>query len=440
VREEEVCQILHLKKNLDFSDTLITYATRYLHLGWELVAVNGRGEDTLGLDFTAPERVWQPRLTELGLDGVQVNLGVRTGVASNLLVLEVHRGESLFPFSQRGDWSSACVALLGDDREQHYYLLPRNWQPPASFFLNSFQIMVMGEQGLVLAPPSVEPQLQDSRRWLKPPWEAPPSRISPVLCKFLQKHAPTGPPARQPDPASLPAWRDLYPLVARHPGVLQCLLAPAADVEEYYLTLLKAAREAGLEDPRLLSGLLWHAPLGDAQQSPQRWQSLQELISLTSLDLSAPDPRAQEAAAEAFWAEALAAGLAPEARGSPVPPGSHAAPPPVNGDRTEPFRPETPFRPQAAGEAQPAWGSWPDAWAELQRLTRDGLFVERRRYEAMIYELGKLGAWHEVMKRETKDNKQLREKLEGQWTRDLEYFRQMAQKHQKKGWRWWQED
>ena len=40
IREEEVCQIYNLKKNLDYSDVLIKYVSKYLKLGWDLVAVN----------------------------------------------------------------------------------------------------------------------------------------------------------------------------------------------------------------------------------------------------------------------------------------------------------------------------------------------------------------------------------------------------------------
>ena len=92
----------------------------------------------------------------MGLEGQQFNLGVRTGAPSRLLVLEVHREASRPPFNQRGDWCSGCVAEVGVEREQHYFTLPKGWQPPSSFFLESFQIMIFGEGGLVLAPPSVE--------------------------------------------------------------------------------------------------------------------------------------------------------------------------------------------------------------------------------------------------------------------------------------------
>jgi len=67
--------------------------------------------------------------------------------------------------------------------------------------------------------------------------------------------------------------------------------------------------------------------------------------------------------------------------------------------------------------------------------------VERRRYEAMIYELGKLGALQDFFKREHRQNKALRDKLESQWTKELEYLRQLVAKKTKKGWyRSWRQE
>ena len=226
VREEEICRILNLKKNLDYSDILVKYAGRYIKLGWDLVAVNFQGEAAPELYFREPEERWADKLTGWGLEGLQVNLGVRTGAASRLLVLEVHRQESQAPFHQRGDWGSGCVAEVGLDREQHYYALPKGWQPPSSFFLEAYQVMVFGEGGLVLAPPSLEPKAQSNLRWLRPPWESPPSRPCQALCKLITETAPrVATQPANPGPAVLP-WAEIYPAISQHPRVLQALLAP----------------------------------------------------------------------------------------------------------------------------------------------------------------------------------------------------------------------
>jgi hypothetical protein len=78
-----------------------------------------------------------------------------------------------------------------------------------------------------------------------------------------------------------------------------------------------------------------------------------------------------------------------------------------------------------------------DTWSELFRLSRDHLVVDRRRYEAMIYELGKLGAWQDFFKGQQRENRNLREKIESQWAKELEFFRQLSSKNDKKGWRKW---
>ncbi len=428
LREEELERILHLKRNLDYSDTLIQYAGKYRKMGWELVAVNLRGEPAFDLDFREGEEVWAARLTDWSLEGHQVNLGIRTGAPSRLLVVEVHREESRPPFDRRGEWGSGCVAEVGLEREQHYYTLPKGWQPPSSFFLEGFQIMIFGEGGLVLAPPSMDPQLQTNLRWLRPPWESPPTRPSPALCRFITDHAPRLKSEKAKPLPEVLAWSRIYPLIQPHPRILQALLAPAVSFEAYYRTLLSEARAVGLEDPAVLLGLLWHAPLGDSRES---WEKAAHLEELVKQALSGVQPltggfapaREAEARAPATGDPEAPVPTAPEA----TPPAAGMAPPPPGGNGHS--------RPEPAGPAPPSW-------QEILRLTQENLLVERRRYEAMIYELGKLGALQEIFRRENRQNKALRDKLESQWTAELEYLRQqLTAKKPKKGWyrSWWQE-
>jgi hypothetical protein len=447
VREEEVCQIYNLKKNLDYSDILIKYAHKYLKLGWNLVAVSALGDMPLDLNFREPEDVWSAKLASMGLEGMHVNLGVRTGSPSRLLVLEVHRHESLAPFNQRGEWGSACVAEVGTDREQHYFVVPRGWQPPLSYFLESFQVMIFGEEGMVLAPPSLEPKAQANLRWLQPPWESPPNRPSPALCKFLKDSAPSYSEGASPSFPQVPTWAEIYPSITGCPAVLQALLAPAATPEKYYEALVAAARSSGLEDPHTLLGLLWHAPLGGGQMS-QRFEYFRGLIgqsqrkpvenhpplqddSLTgnvpaSSDLGKASPE------ESATTGASQEGRQPEA-GFPGPP-SGAPSPPVGVRRS---------RDENQGSKGNGRGTVPEgedyvgSWAEFFRFSQENLVVDRRRYEAMIYELGKLGAWQEFFKKQQREHKGLREKIEAQWSRELEYFRELASKNTKKRWRKW---
>jgi hypothetical protein len=445
VREEEVCQIYNLKKNLDYSDILIKYANKYLKLGWDLVAVNAQGETALDLDFRQPEEVWSPKLTNMGLEGLQINLGVRTGRPSRLLVLEVHRDQSLAPFNQRGDWGSGCVAELGNEREQHYYVVPRGWPPPPSYFLESFQIMVFGEEGMVLAPPSLEPQAQATMRWLRPPWENPPTRPSPALCKFLKDSSPSILEESPPSSPQVPTWAEIYPSITRYPSVLQALLAPAPKPDDYYQALVAAAREAGMDDPQVILGLLWHAPLGDSSLLTQRWEYFQRLVrgdadgeqekylpeQRAPRKRSVPPPQGWGESQESSASGGNNGGRSKEAGFPSAPP---APPPPVAGNpRREEIR-----RPNGNGRVRPPEGEeYFDSWSELFRLSRDHLVVDRQRYEAMIYELGKLGAWQDFFKGQQRENRNLREKIESQWAKELEFFRQMSSKNDKKGWRKW---
>ena len=276
IQEEEFCRILDLRKNLQFSDVLIQYMSHYLSLGWHLAAVNSQNRVNQSLDFQEPKKTWSEKLIELSLDGIELNVGVRTGSASGLLVIEVHKQGRVFPF-RRGDWSSECVAEAGAQLEQHYYELPEGWQLPASFLLEPFEVKVFGEGNLVMAPPSLEPRTQANWRWLKPPWDSAPGQPPPVLRKIIEITAP-GPDSCRSAPV-IPSWEEIYPAIAPHPTVLQALMNPAPSPESYYQHLLAAARAIGLKEPHLLLGLLWHAPLGDARERPQGWKYLQQLLN-----------------------------------------------------------------------------------------------------------------------------------------------------------------
>ncbi|MDI6852653.1 MAG: bifunctional DNA primase/polymerase [Deltaproteobacteria bacterium] len=441
IREEEVCQILNLKNNLDYSEVLVQYSTKYLRLGWDLLAVNFKGEPALDLDFSLNQKLWADKLARLGLEGIQVNLGVRTGAPSRLLVLEVHRAESLSPFNQRGEWCSGCVAEVGLEREQHYYTLPKGWQPPSSFFLESCQIMVFGEGGVVLAPPSLEPRAQSNLRWLRPPWESPPPRPSAGLCRFIREHAPVMPQAAPKSEPASPPWSEIYPVISQHPQVLQALLEPAPSPERYYQRLLQTAKAADLEDSRILFGLLWHAPLGNSHSHPQRAQYLEGLIKQTLAGLDDIQPWEAESAPLRQTRESSSQA---DTRVNPTSaPGLKQDSPadldfdfdlPFPAPASEKMEPASNQPANGQGSRQPGWQDIYEAWSQMCRFSHENLVVERRRYETMIYELGKLGALSDFFKRECRQNKALRDKLESQWTKELDHLRQLVGQKTKKGW------
>jgi hypothetical protein len=67
--------------------------------------------------------------------------------------------------------------------------------------------------------------------------------------------------------------------------------------------------------------------------------------------------------------------------------------------------------------------------------------VERDRYEAMLYELGKLGAWHEIHQEHSRELKTLKEKIEAQQQKEISRLRRLCTQNQgqnqKKDKSWW---
>jgi hypothetical protein len=227
--------------------------------------------------------------------------------------------------------------------------------------------------------------------------------------------------------------------------VLQALLAPASTAEGYYRQLLKTARAAGLEDSQVLLGLLWHAPLGNSHHHPRRAEYLLGLVKQALVDAEAEEVSGPPPARGEGWqggvSEDLAISRQSGRESSPAKPGSGEFTLPAAGM-------PTPRKESPAGQCtpdsragRPGWRESQEALNEMWRFSHDNLIVERCRYEAMIYELGKLGALNDFFKREHRQNKALREKLESQWTKELDYLRQLAAKKTKKGWyRSWRQE
>jgi hypothetical protein len=273
VGHAEIGRILNMRENLDLKELLLTYAPHYQQLGWVLVGMKSPEGAPLELDFSQPTERWSQQLAALEADQVQINIGIRTGKASNLLVLEVNKGEGALSLDQWGEWRSECVAEMGGCREQHYYALPAGSQTPPSYFLAP-QVLIYGEAGLVLAPPSLEPQAREPWHWLQPPWEAPPQPPKPAVWQFLREYIPAALVKRE-----VPPWSEIYQRVAPHGSMLKALLEPAASQDEYYQGILSTALGLGLQEPWLLVGLLWHAPHGEYRNNPDKWDFFQELVA-----------------------------------------------------------------------------------------------------------------------------------------------------------------
>jgi hypothetical protein len=69
---------------------------------------------------------------------------------------------------------------------------------------------------------------------------------------------------------------------------------------------------------------------------------------------------------------------------------------------------------------------------------RESILVERDRYEAMLYELGKLGAFHEIQKHYFRENKLLKDRIDTQQQKEISRLRRLCSQNQKqkkeKGW------
>jgi len=197
-----------------------------------------------------------------------------------------------------------------------------------------------------------------------------------------------------------------------------------------------------LEDREVILGLLWHAPVGDSSHLSQRWEFFQRLVrgsedeeqekhlpERRSLRNRGVSPRqgmidaSQTPGTEASTTGANNGESSQEA-GFPSPPPSAPAPAAENQRHWD-----EPRRTNGNGRVpQPEAEEYFDSWSELFRLSRDHLEVYLRRYEAMIYELGKLGAWQEFFKGQQGENRNLRKKIESQWAKELEFFRHQSSK------------
>jgi hypothetical protein len=280
IGKNEIDCIFDLKTDLDYYGALVDHAAHYLNLGWSLAAIDVETGENLGIDFD--DENGGKYLGDAGINTSKINLGVHTGHLSRLLVLEVDNEEQKSFLDERGEWRSDCMAQLGPVSEKHFYLLPPGFQLTCPDFLgNGVKFCVDGDTTLL--PPSLDPLTQERWRWQNLPWDSAPSPLPLPIFNFL--HSLQEPAATGSDFPGKPvvSWQKLYCLISPCAALLQAFTNQAGSVTDYYENLFQAALEAELTDPDLLRSLLWHAPLGDARQRPDRWFYLQNLVSLAEL-------------------------------------------------------------------------------------------------------------------------------------------------------------
>ena len=278
IHQEEMESLLNLKSMVDHKETVSSFAGKYQQLGWVLQAVNPQDGTDLEIDSGENPETWVSRLWGSGLAGPKISLGVRTGKRSRLMVLEVAKGQGEAILDQYGEWRAECTAALGAGREQHFYA----WDPSPLFdsvsCLATPEIRWFGEGQVVPVPPSFDAEMQETWRWLCPPWEKPPQSPSQALSRFLQQHLTREPQSR---PEVSLSWQEVYCLVSPFESLLQALSASYSSMLNYYQGILDAAVAVGLKAPEVLLSLLWHAPRGIAGQQPEIWGFLQKLVAAT---------------------------------------------------------------------------------------------------------------------------------------------------------------
>ncbi len=279
VGEDELSRILNLREIQERRGQIAAFARRYLELGWNLVVLDTERGKELPVDFRQPPEQWSRQLSDLEARDLPLGLGVRTGSQSQLLVVEITAGQGDLFLDRLGDWRSDWVAQGGDNLERHFYVLPAGARLPGTSLFQDALITVHGEGGWVILPPFSEFSGKTPWRWLTPPWSSPPIYPPPELWQFLRKHAFGSVDGSVTSLPEIPSWAEIHGLISPHAAVMQALLAPVDSPEKYYEDLLEVALEAGLQDPPLLLGLLWHAPYGDARHNPERWEDLVDLVS-----------------------------------------------------------------------------------------------------------------------------------------------------------------
>ena len=230
----------------------------------------------LEVDFGENPETWVNRLWEPGLSGPEINLGVRTGKRSRLMVLEVAKGPGEAILDQYGPWRAECIAVLGAGRERHFYA----WHPSPLFDSASFRgTLKSGGSGKGRWCRCRRPLILKCR---KPGsgcallGTASPNAPASLCPGFLQQHLTREPQLR---PEVSFSWQEVYCLISSHEPLLQALAATYPSMQDYYLGILEAAAAVGLKAPEVLLSVLWHAPRGNARQHPEILDYLQKLVA-----------------------------------------------------------------------------------------------------------------------------------------------------------------
>jgi hypothetical protein len=277
INSQELEHIIQACEKLEELAELAQYAALYKNLGWSLVALDSQVGTGLGVDFDQPEATWSNLLLKLALKKATVSLALRLEPHSRLFVIKVDSEFGTEFLNSLGDWRSPCIARAGNRWENHFLVLPQPWclSPQHSDEGEDASLSVIGPGSLVPVPPSADPASRETWHWLHPPWEHHPWYPFPGLLRLLEEVGYISRRNLLPE-EDFPTWEDLYPVICDSPELLQAIMTPVATKELYYRTILYEAIRAGFRDPRMLQGLLWHAPHGETRHGLEARQQLSQ--------------------------------------------------------------------------------------------------------------------------------------------------------------------
>jgi hypothetical protein len=236
-------------EDLEYQGGFVAAAVRCRDLGWRLAAVDARELMDLAVNFSEPVDLWLRQCSRAGPLQGRVNLGVHTGSASGLLVLEVKSGEGTSALDRCGSWRSPCRARL-NGREQHFYALPAGGFTPHPIFAGRPAHGVWG--GGSGSPAALHGCPDPGMLALADPALGKPAgRGAPCPVGLFAAAPPTGGEAGN---AEIPSWEDIYHRITPHEALLKALLAPCRSLEDYYGNLLREALDAGFPGPGISPG------------------------------------------------------------------------------------------------------------------------------------------------------------------------------------------
>jgi hypothetical protein len=269
--------------------------------------------------------------------------------------------------------------------------------------------------------------------------------------EFLKKHFPGQDIRKQGERPDIPSWEEILAHIAGHARLMKILLTPATEPEEYYRNLLEESRMMGLEDQNFLLGLLWHAPLGAKRHEHDSLQWFMDMIR----------GEGQKVIPEPFQVQNQLADLLKEMSRTLAE---------INKEREsqleDSFTTPNDFstHPDNQGPEKSSWPTLPKTFpsergpkehahpGQSHQLKNEGpsmgfnntsifpcsdIPVNRKQYEAMIYELGRLGAMQKFGNRAFRETHSLKAKLEAHREEEINHLRQLIR--EKKDRKWWRE-